>query len=227
VGREIWAKLTSHPLEGAIRLLRRISETPAPEAVNTVVRGGSVGQIINVASVEAMQMNLGSPAISPKWVVERLRQGWNCFIAATTMLAHSQKPREYEPPSAATVLGMVSEINDVFGVEVSPPLTPMPPRNYVDYFSDRIAAKNPIGGAIFRLGGALCLWWQFKGRHGQEMDQELFAAVDDALTDLGYLVPNSPQRVRNTLEPHRGHIGEDSSAESMMSDVAHAVASRS
>ena len=224
-GQRIMRLLAEDPAEGARSLLDRlqsVKETPAP--ISTAISGGQIGYVINVASAEALNFVDSAPSVSPGYVKERLRLGWNCFHLALLMSAAQVKPGEHPHPSNAEVIGMVAEINDVFGVNIDPPLTPMPPRNYLDYFVHRIESKDRAGGSIFRIGGCLFLWWEFKGSHEEGMDTELWSIFEAALLELGYSFPRAPDRVRQALEPLRPGKGENEEAEAIMDAVAAAVA---
>lgn len=223
-GRQILRLLAEDQANGSIALLQRLGAGNAPATISTAIEGGQVGHVINVASAEALNFVGAAPSVSPSYVVERLRLGWNCFNLATLITAHLQNPAEYPHPAGPEVAGMVTEINEVFGTSIAAPLTPMPPRNYLDYFVHRIESRDPLGGAVFRLGGCLCLWWQFKGRHGDEMDAELWGAVDTAVKELGFRVPGADGRVRAVLVPLRPGVASNDETPAMMDAVGVAIA---
>jgi hypothetical protein len=223
-GKEILRLLAENPLDGSVRLLQRLGGNGVPKQLSTSVSGGNVGNIINVASAEALNFTGYAPAVSPKYLVQRLRLGWNCFNLGTLISAHYHNREQYPHPSALEVGGLVTEVNDTFATHIAAPLEPMPPRNFLDYFAQRIEGTDVPGATVFRLGGALCLWWQFKGRHGDEIDAELWSAVDDAVTDLGYIFPGATDSLRALLTPLRPGIGQDGATSDIMESVAIAIA---
>jgi hypothetical protein len=100
----------------------------------------------------------------------------------------------------------------------------MPPRNQLSWVANRIEGKDQVGANIFRLGGSFNLWWNFKGRHGAEMDAELWQAVTEALEELNYVLPGAEQRVSAILQPLVHEISEDGDAIPMINRIASALA---
>ena len=222
-GRHILEKLASDPIDGTQLLMARLQGDQTPEAITAAVSGGQVGTIVQVASAQALHFGGAAPSVSPQYLRERLRLGWSCFHLATLISAHHTNPTAYPHPSPGDVATTVSEINDVCGTTVAPPLAPMSARNYLDYFVHRLEAKDPAGAAVFRLGGCLYLWWQVKGHHGDEMDQELWAAVDDAATELNYPFPGAADRVRALLLPLAPGQAANEDTPAMMQNVSLAI----
>lgn len=221
-GREILRLLVDDPATGATKLLQRLVADDAPPSLAIAVRSGEIGKIVNVASVQALNYERPTElAVSPAIAQNRLELGWNLLVDVTVMLDPEQVlPTELDRDAAFA--RAIDSINGIWGTDVHPPRRSMASADMLDFFTQRIAAIDPGGAAIFRLGGMLRLWWQFKGRDFDE--REVWSWLDQALTELDYSYPGATARVHAALQPLRPGMGENDQVDRLTTIVGRAIA---
>jgi hypothetical protein len=174
-----------------------------------VVAGGNVN------------INYTAATLNSTRVSNALLVGYNAAMLNANLAAATLYPQQYAYP-ANTVRQLTGEINEQFGLSMAIPER-LGNGEVREHFATRIAARDLTAAALFRLGYQICLWWQFKGFHGDDVDSAMRDEITKVIVELNELIPNLDKRLVPVLAQHQSGKGDLEHTAEFMADVCVAI----